>query len=275
MLLVGDGIDVGELTGSLADSADVLGRFHLHHQLVLLHQQHPDGGHDAGEQEGQLIGHVGAGLIVAGGRGGGNDGLDLAQHHAVGEGAGGIQQAVGDGQRQSQPALGVLEVAHFLTGSAQLIILAGFHDAQTDHTHADQSDGAQYQRRIGLAAGDDGQNRHQCAGSVADGGGDAQLNVAKTDIAQRHRQNVQQRHGQVGQNDVPADIHAVEEYLVGGVQTHNDTNGHYHLQVGILVAAVAAADFGEEVRAAPADQGNKGKPKPHHKFSIPFYLYGM
>jgi hypothetical protein len=38
------------------------------------------------------------------------------------------------------------------------------------------------------------------------------------------------------------------------VQAHYDADGDDHLEVAAFVAAVAAADFGKEVAAAPAEQ---------------------
>jgi hypothetical protein len=42
-----------------------------------------------------------------------------------------------------------------------------------------------------------------------------------------------------------------------GVQAHDDAHRHDHFQVRIAVAAVAAADFGKQVGAAPAEQSGR------------------
>jgi hypothetical protein len=54
--------------------------------------------------------------------------------------------------------------------------------------------------------------------------------------------------------------------LVGRVKAHDNAHGHHHFQVAVLVPGIAAADFGKEVGAAPAEQRDQREPKPHITF---------
>ena len=267
MLRVRDGVDVGELSGGLTDGAYVLGRLHFRHQPVLFDEHHVHKGEDAGQQERQLIGHVGAGLVVLHGA------ADDLQHPAVGEGAGGVQHAVSGGHGQGHEALGVLVVACLLPLDAQLVILPDLHHAQTHGAHTHQRHGEQGQGRVsGDAVKEDGQHGHQGAGGVADGGGDGQLDVPQAHIAHGHGEDVQKRHRQVRQDDVQIDDRTAHKDLVGRVKAHDDAHGHHHFQVAVLVPGIPAADFGKEVGAAPAEQRDQREPKPHIAFS-PKSLY--
>ena len=58
-------------------------------------------------------------------------------------------------------------------------------------------------------------------------------------------------------------LYAVYEDLKTGVQTHHNADRHDHLQVRGFVVGLAAANLGKQVRAAPAEQRNHGKPEPH------------
>lgn len=64
----------------------------------------------AGGQERQLIGDVRGVLVQA------------LEHEAVGKRSGGVEQAVGHGQADGKPALGILAVCMLLTAAAQVIV---------------------------------------------------------------------------------------------------------------------------------------------------------
>ncbi len=140
MRCVRDGIDIGKLTGRFADGADVLWRFSLGQQAILLDEDHVDEAQHCGKQERQLVGAVCAALV------------QRFEHTVVGKGASGVEQAVGDGKRKGQEALGILAVALRLTGGAQLGVLRGIHHTEADRTHADEDDRAEGERGIVLAA---------------------------------------------------------------------------------------------------------------------------
>ena len=259
MGLVRQGIDVEELADGLAHSTQILGAFAAHGQLFALDKQHVPPRKQAGDQEGQLVGHVGRAFIQG------------FQHQAVGKGACRVQHAVEDGQQQRQEGLGVFAVARLLTGGAQLVVLGGFHHAQQDYAAGHQRDGDQLQRaHIAKTRRDEGQYGHQRAGGIADGRGNGKLDVAQADIADGHGYDVEQRYGQVGQDDAQVDLYAVYEDFVAGVQAHHNAHGHDHLQVGGFIAALTAANFGKQIRAAPAQQGSQGIPEPHGCISLLF-----
>ena len=261
MLRVRDGVDVGELSGGLADGAQILGGLHLRHQPVPLDEHHIDEAHHGGQQERQLIGHVGAGLVVLHGA------ADDLQHPAVGKGAGSVQHAVSRRHGQGHEALGVLVVACLLPLDAQFVILPGLHHTQAHGAHTHQRHGEQGQGGVsGDAVKEDSQHSYQGAGGVADRGGNGQLNVPQTHIAHGHRENVQDRDGQVCQDDVQIDDRTAHKDLVGRVKAHDNAHGHHHFQVAVLVPGIAAADFGKEVGAAPAEQRDQREPKPHITF---------
>ena len=137
---VRDGIDIGKLTGRFADGADVLRRFSLGQQAILLDEDHVDEAQHRGKQERQLVGAVCAALV------------QRFEHAVVGKGAGGVEQAVGRGQGEGQEALGILAVALHLTGGAQLGVLRGIHHTEADCAHADEDDRAEGKRGIILTA---------------------------------------------------------------------------------------------------------------------------
>ena len=261
MLRIGDGIDVGELTGRFADGADVLRRFALGQQAILLDDYNVEEAQHSGAEERQLVGDVCAALI------------QRFEHAVVSKGAGGIKQAVGDRQGKSQEALGILAVALGLTGGAQLGVLRGVHHAETDRAHADEDDCADGERRIVLAAEEE-QRHHgdERAGGVADWGRNGQFDVAQSEVSECHRADVQQRHGQIRQNDGKADLRAADEDLIGGVKTHHRTDGDDHLEVGEVIVLTLAADLGKEVAAAPAEQCDQRKPEPHIELLNSFVL---
>ena len=193
--------------------------------------------HHCRKQERQLIRAVGRVRVKA------------SQHEAVGKRTGGVEQAVGHRQREREPALGVAVVRGGLPRAAQLVILARLDHAQSNHAQTHERHGGQ--RHDAHPAGQilvqpaeaQIQHRHHRAGGVADRRRDGQLDVAQTDVAERHRHDVQQRHGQVRPDDVPRDAHAADEDFIRRVQTHDDADGDDHLQVRELVVRVAAADF--------------------------------
>ena len=252
MLRVRQRIDVRELTRRLAQRARVFGSLPLGQQLALFNEHHIHKAHDGRQQECQLIGAVGAVLV------------QRLQHPAVGKGAQRVQQAVDHRQDQRQRGLGVAVVTGLLPGGAQVVVLPRLHDAQTDHAHAHQRCGYQLRRhQLAQPAGGQRQHRHQSAGGIAYRGGDGQLDVPQADIADGHGADVQQRHRQIGQDDVAVDLCAADKNFVSGVQAHYQTHGHDHLQMAVFVVRVLAADLAEQVTAAPANQSDKRKPKPH------------
>ena len=168
-----------------------------------------------------------------------------------------------------EPRLGVFVVGRLLPRGAKLLVLARFHDAETDHARAHQRHGCERGKLhaggqlVAQTARDEVQHGHQCAGGVADRGGDGQLNIPQTDVAERHRQDVQQRHRQIRPDDVPRNFRAADEDLIRGVQTHHKADSHHHFQVCQMVLRVAAAELGKQVGAGPAEQSNDRKPEPH------------
>ena len=268
---VRDGVDVGELACRLADGAEILGPFQPGDELILPDEHHVDEADHRRRQERQLIGAVGAGgrkihtFLPGGGHAGGQEAIrqDL-QHPVVREGAGGIQQAVGHRQGQGQEALGVLVVAVLLPLGPELRVLGGVHHAEADGAGADQQDGAEGQGRIVVPAHkEQRQNRHESPGGIADGGGDGELDVPQAQVPQGHGADVEQGHGEIRPDHGPADGGAADENFKRGVEAHHRAHGDDHFQVGELVVRVPAADLGEEVAAAPAEQRNEGEPKPH------------
>ena len=253
-LAAGQCVDVGQLTGSFKAGADVLGNLQLCHQLLLLVDAGVQEAGDTCHQEGQLVGHIGRVLIQG------------FQHQIIGKGAGGVQHTVGDGQSQCQPALGILVVGLLLTGSPESFILICLYKAQPNDTGTGQYNGQILGsgHDVGGAA-DDGDDGYQRTGGVADRGGDAQLDVAQTHIAQSHGADVQQGNRQVDPDDTPGDFYAADEDLVGSVQTHDHAHSHDHFKLAVFVEGIPAADLGEEIGTRPAQQGNNGKPEPTHK----------
>ena len=68
---------------------------------------------------------------------------------------------------------------------------------------------------------------------------------------------------------VPAQLAATALVCVGViglgiVEAHHKAHGHDHLEMAVLIVRVLTADLAEQVRAAPADQSDEGKPKPHN-----------
>lgn len=257
----GQGVDVSQLSGGLKAGADVLGGFQLWQQLLLLDYYGVDKGGNTGNQEGQFIGDVG-GILIQG-----------FQHQVIGKGSGGVQKAVSNGQGQGQPGFGVLIIRGFLPGGAERFVLMGFHKAQADHTgtgqeHSHILDGNHF---LG-GAGDDRNDRHKSAGSVADRGGNGKLDVAKAYIAQGHGTDVQQGNGKIGPDHAPGNFYAADKDFKGGMQAHDHANGGDHFELAVLVEGIPAADFGEEVRTGPAKQGDNGKPEPTHETKTSLFL---
>ena len=175
------------------------------------------------EQKRQLIGAVGGVRVKA------------REHAAVGKRAGRVEQAVGHRQREGEPALGVAVVRGRLARAAQLVVLARLDHAEPDHADAHERDGQQHHHAHAAAevfvqpAEAQVQYGHHRAGGVADRRRDGQLDIAQADIAERHRHDVQQRHGQVRPDDVPRYAHAADENFIRRVQTHDDADGDDHL----------------------------------------------
>ena len=256
MLLVSQRVDVEQLTHSLKAGGHIFGRLLTDEELLPPRQQVDQADHTGG-QEGQLVGHVG-GILV-----------ESLQHQAVGKGARRVQQAVGNGQAQGQPALGVFAVGVLLTLGPEGLILPRLHDAQTDDAQADQRHSAQHHsavhtHQVRQVAGDQAGHGHQSAGGIADGRGDGQLNVAQAHIAQGHGQDVEQGDGQIAPDDLPGDSNVVEENHIGRMEAHDQAHGGDHFQMGRAVLFTAAANLGKDVGAAPAQQSDNGKPKPVH-----------
>ena len=196
---------------------------------ILLDDHHIDEAECCCGKERQLVCAVGGGrrLIGTFSQRGEHTGVHVAvrqdlQHPVVGKGAGGVQQTVGCGEGQGEKALGVLIVAGLLPFQTKLRVLCGIHHTQTDGTRAHQRDSQQGQRRVILTA-DEQQRQHcyQCAGGIADGGRNGQLDIPQAQIAQSHGTDIQQGHRQVGPDDGPADGRAAYEDLKGGVKAHH------------------------------------------------------
>ena len=251
MLRVRQGVNIGELAGGLAQSAQVLGPLPLRHQLLPADEHHIHKARNTRRQEGQLIGAVGAILVQS------------LQHLAVGEGAQGVQHAVENGQHQRQGGLGVLIVADLLASQAQLVVLPGLHNAQPDNAHTHQGHGCILGRGQQGRPGDDAQHRHHRAGGVANGRRDGKLNVAKPHVSQGHGQNIQQRHRQIGEDDGGINFRPADKDFIGCVQTHDHAHSHDHFQVGVLVVCIPTADFRKQIRSAPEQKRDHRKPKPH------------
>ena len=264
MLLIGQRIDVEQLADGLAGSADILGQLRLERELLAAGQQ-VDKAADAGGQERQLIGDVRGVLVQA------------FEHEAVGKRPGGVEQAVGHGQADGEPALGILAVRVLLTAAAQVIVLARLHDAEADDAEAHQTDGAQDDRLlraviIGQRTGAQAQHGDERTGAVADRRRDGKLDVAQADIAERHGENVEQGDGQVCPDDVPGDGDVMEHDHIGRMQAHNEADGDDHFQMGRLILFAAAADLGKQIGAAPADERDECKPEPVQGMIPPDYL---
>ena len=129
------------------------------------------------------------------------------------------------------------------------------------------------ERGIILAA--DEQQRHHSderTRRVADRRRDGQLNVAEAEIAERHRADVQQRHGQIGPDNRPADLRAADENFERSVKTHHGTDGNDHLEVSEVIVLSLTANLGKQVAAAPAEQRDQRKPEPHIELLNSFVL---
>ena len=104
MRRVGEGEDVGELASRFEDGAEVFRPLLLRDELLLADQHDIDEAADRREQERQLVGAVGRGggivrAIVECGKHPGVERLrgQVIQHEGIGEGTGGVEQAVGHG----------------------------------------------------------------------------------------------------------------------------------------------------------------------------------
>ena len=222
VVLVRDGVDVRELTGRLKERADIFRRLALGQEAVVPDELDVYERHHRREQKRQLIGAVGGVRVKA------------REHAAVGKRAGRVEQAVGHRQREGEPALGVAVVRGRLARAAQLVVLARLDHAEPDHAGAHEHDGGQRHDAHPAAeilvqpAEAQVQHRHHRAGGVADRRRDGQLDIPQADVAERHRHDVQQRHGQVRPDDVPRHAHAANEDLIRRVQAHDDADGDDH-----------------------------------------------
>ena len=276
---VGQGEDIGELPRRLEGRAGILGGLLPGDELLPADEHHIDKAHNARQQEGQLIGAVGgAGGVVGALIRRSEQPLrhrlagQLVQHPGVGKGPRRVQHAVRNGQQQSQGGLGIAAVGRLLPPPAQVLVLVGLHYAQAHHAYAYQGRGHQLSGyQLAHAAGDQAQHRHQRTGGVADGGRDGQLDIPQADIAHSHGQDVQQRHRQIGPDNVPGHLGAADEDFIRRVQPHDHAHRRDHFQVAVFIGLRLAADFGKQVRSAPAQQSDQGKPEPHVIFS-PFRI---
>ena len=218
MRAIRQSIDIEELADGFADSAHVLRRFGARGQLLVLDEEHICAAEQARNKEGQFVSDVG-GILAQG-----------FKHKAVRKRARRIQDAVGNREKQRQQGLGILVIARLLTGRTQLVVFRGLGDAQRNHADGHQRDGGQLPRvHVADAAHGDRSDGHQRAGRITDRGRNGQFDVAQTDIAHRHRDDVEHGDGQIGHNDLHVDLYAVYEDLKTGVQTHHNADRHDHL----------------------------------------------
>jgi len=258
MLGVGQRVNIEELADRLAHGTEILRPLLLRDEALLLDAEDIDRARNAHHEECELIGDVaGVRQLLA----------ELFEHTAVGKRAERVEQAVDHRQRDGEPAFGVMPVGLVLPGAAQLLVLVGLRDAERDHADAHERHSHERERRqiVADADSDEREHRYDRAGAVADGGGDGELYVPETEIADGHGENVEHRNRQIHENDLPCDADLPDEDLIGSVQTHNDTDGHDHFEMAVFVAAVLTANFGEKIGAAPAEQSDECKPKPHNE----------
>ena len=261
---VGQRENICELTGRFKGRAEIFGRFLLCDQLLLPDQHDVHEAADRREEERQLIGAVGrrGGVIAAFVQRCERARVqrllaEALQNERVRKRSRRVEQAVGHRQADRQPRFGIAVVRRLLTRAAQLVVLARFHNAEADHADTDQRDRADdrpaHRTLNGVIQrpGQQAEHRHQRTGGIADRRGDGQLNVTQADIAKRHGQNVQNRDGQIGENDVPRHLRSVHEDLKRRVQAHDHADGDDHFIMGEFVLT-AAADLGKQIRAAPA-----------------------
>ena len=238
MLGVGQRVDIEELADRLAHGAEILRPLLLRNEALLLDAEDIDRARNAHHEECELIGDVaGVRQLLA----------ELFKHTAVGERAECVEQAVDHRQRDGEPAFGVMPVGLVLPGAAQLLVFVGLRNAERDHADAHERHSHERERRkiVADANGDEREHRYDRAGAVADGGGDGELYIPETEIADGHGENVEHRNGQIHENDLPCDADLPDEDLIGGVQTHDDADSRDHFQVTVFIGLGLAAYFGE------------------------------
>ena len=137
-----------------------------------------------GGEEGQLVCDV-RGVLV-----------ERLKHQRIGKGTGCVEQTVGDGQADGKPTFSILAVGVLLTARAKIIVLLGLHNAETDDADADQRNGSKYGQGVvhvqrGQTARCNAQHGYKRARGIADGRRNGKLDVAQTDITQRHGDNIE------------------------------------------------------------------------------------
>ena len=271
MRRIGQRVNIEELADRLKNCAGEFRDLHLHHGFLLFDPVRIYGGKNAHEQERQLIRDVGGILHQllavpeqkAEGRLIRN--RVVKQDKAVRKGPERVQKTVNNRNEDRDEALRVMIVGRVLPFLSQILILPRFHNAETDHAGADERDrdkcgGRQF---IADAEHQEREDRNDRPGTVADWGRDGQLDIPESQIPDRHGNDIQKGNGQIGQNDLYTDLHAVEKNLVAGVQAHDDADGGNHLQMTVFIGSVTASDLGEQVGTAPADERDNSKPEPH------------
>jgi len=111
---------------------------------------------------------------------------------------------------------------------------------------------------------DDGGDRSQSAGGIADRRGNGKLDVAQSDISERHGENIEQGDRQIMQNDIEIDDGILRENFIESMDSHDKSDGRDHFQMRVFILAVAASDLGKQIRSAPKDESDNGKKKPTH-----------
>ena len=140
-----------------------------------------------------------------------------------------------------------------------------FDEAESDNADTYQNERDVMRRTHALRSEkDDGSNRSQSAGGIADRRGNGKLNITQSDIAERHGKNIKQGNRQITQNDIEIDDGILHENFIERVDAHDKSDGRNHFQMRVFVLAVAAANFGKQIRSAPKDEGDNGKKKPTH-----------
>lgn len=255
MVLVGKGVDIEQLTDRFKAGGNVLRRLCADGKFFFSQQKIAEAAEPC-RKKGQLIGNICRILV------------QRLQHQRIGKGSRCVQKAVGKRQKKRKRTFGILAIGLLLTAGAERVILSCLHDAQTDHTGADQRD--RRQNRYGIfpnGGNTEKQNAcrsDQCAGGIADGRGNRKLDIAQTDIAESHGKDVKQGNGEVSPQNFPRNFHADAENHICRVKSHDRADGSDHFQMRRAVFLAAAADFGKDIRTAPAEKGKDGTEKPAH-----------
>ncbi len=271
MRRIGERIDVEELPDRLKNRAREFRDLHLHDGLLLFDPVRIYGCKNAHEKERQLVRDVGGILHQllavpeqkAEGRLIRN--RVVKQDKAVRKGPERVQKTVNDRNEDRDEALRVMIIGRVLPFFSQVLIFPRFHNAENDHADADERDRDKRSGRqlVADAEHQKREDRDDRPGAVADWGRDGQLDIPESQIPDCHGNDIQEGNGQIGQYDLHADLHAVEQNLVAGVQPHDDADGSHHFQMTVLIGSITASDLGEQVGTAPADERNNSKPEPH------------